>query len=168
MLDDYADRNLQGVFVYVREAHPGERYPHHQTLEQKLEQAWALREHAGVRRPILVDDLDGTAHRAFGSMPNMTYILNRAHTVVFRANWTDPPTIRFALDYLYGVEDRRREGLRLNPFYAEIHGFRWVDDDAFFRDLAMAGPKAVTEFRDARARWARGEHLGRLRNETQS
>jgi hypothetical protein len=168
MVDDFADRNLQGVFVYVREAHPGEHYPHHDSFERKLHHARVFREHIGVRRPILVDALDGTAHLAFGAMPNMTYVLNRGHNVVFRANWTDPPTIRFAVDYLFDVEDRRREGRRLNPFYAELHGFRWVDDEAFFRDLVMAGPKAVREFAEARERWARGEHLGQLRNKTQS
>jgi hypothetical protein len=33
-----------------------------------------LRDEIGVRRTILVDDLDGTAHRAYGLLPNMTSV----------------------------------------------------------------------------------------------
>ena len=106
--------------------------------------------------------------RAFGTLPNMTYIINQAHTVLFRANWTDPETIRFAVDYQLNVRARRREGLRLNPFYAEMHGFRWVDDDAFFEGLKLSGQKALDEFRAATRKWSRGEHLGTIRNNTLS
>jgi hypothetical protein len=164
MVDDYADRGVQSVFIYTREAHPGENYPAHTSFEQKLQYARDFKEIVGVRRLILVDDLNGTTHRAFGTLPNMTYILNSAHTILFRANWTDPLTIRFALDYHFGVLDRRRSGLRQNPFYMEMHGFRWVDDDAFFEGLELAGPQAVSDFRRAREMWARGEHLGQIKN----
>jgi hypothetical protein len=164
MVEDYADRGLQSVFIYTREAHPGEHYPAHTSFEQKLRYARDFKERFNISRPVLVDDLQGTVHRAFGTMPNMTYLLNSAHTVLFRANWTDPLTIRFALDYHLNVLDRRRSGLRLNPFYAELHGFRWVDDDAFFDGLELAGPQAVDDFHRAREMWARGEHLGSISN----
>lgn len=164
MVEDYADRGVRSVFIYVREAHPGEHYPAHAAFEQKLQHARDFRERVGVTRPILVDDLEGTTHRAFGTLPNMTYILNAAHTVIFRANWTDPLTIKFALDYHFSVLDRRRSGLRQNPFYAEMYGFRWVDDEAFFEGLELAGPKAVADFHRAREMWGRGEHLGTIKN----
>jgi hypothetical protein len=164
MVAEYADRAVNSVFIYTREAHPGEQYPAHTSFEQKFEYARKFREHSGVTRPILVDDLEGTTHRAFGTLPNMSYILNQAHTVLFRANWTDPLTIRFALDYHFGVQDRRRSGLRQNPFYAELHGFRWVDDEAFFDGLELAGQQAVDDFHHARELWSRGEHLGKLDN----
>lgn len=164
MVEEYADRSLRSAFIYTREAHPGEVHPAHTSFDQKLAYAAEFRERFGVARPILVDDLEGTAHRAFGCLPNMTYILNQAHTVLFRANWTDPATIQFALDYHFDVLDRRRSGLRLNPFYAEFHGFRWVDDEAFFDGLELAGERAVAEFRQAQKRWSRGEHLGQIEN----
>jgi hypothetical protein len=164
MVEEYADRGVQSVFVYTREAHPGEHYPAHASFEQKLQHARDFKEKVGVSRPILVDDLEGSTHRAFGTLPNMTYILNSAHTVLFRANWTDPLTIKFALDYHFGIQDKRRSGLRQNPFYAELHGFRWVDDKAFFKGLELAGQQAVDEFHRAREMWARGEHLGKIEN----
>jgi hypothetical protein len=164
MVEDYADRGLQSVFIYTREAHPGEHYPAHTSFEQKMQHARDFKKHVALTRTILVDDLDGTTHRAFGTLPNMTYILNSAHTIVFRANWTDPLTLRFALDYHFGVLDRRRSGLRQNPFYVEMHGFRWVDDEAFFEGLNLAGAQAVADFQRAREMWARGEHLGTIKN----
>ena len=37
--EEFGDR-VAFVTLYVREAHPGERYPQSQTLEQKLEQVF--------------------------------------------------------------------------------------------------------------------------------
>lgn len=147
----------------MREAHPGEHYPHHESFERKIAHANAFRGHFDVRRPILVDDLTGTAHRAFGRLPNMAYILGPNNRVVFRSDWTDPATVRVALDYLLRVRQHRRDGMRLAPFYAEIEGARWVDSAAFDAGLLRNGPRAVTEFREAQERWARGEHLGSLK-----
>ena len=159
---NYADRAVESVFIYVREAHPGEHFGPHDSFERKLEYAREFQRQFDVQRSVLVDDLEGRAHRAFGQMPNMTYILNSAHSVVFRSAWTDPDTVRLALDYLLGVQARRRGGARLAPFYSELQGFRWVDDAGFQDGLARNGPRAVREFAEASQRWARGEHLGSL------
>ena len=158
----YSEREVESVFVYVREAHPGEQFGPHDSFERKLAYACEFQRLFDVRRPILVDDLEGRAHRAFGQMPNMTYVLNSAHSVVFRSAWTDPDTIRLALDYLLGVQARRQAGARLAPFYSELQGFRRVDDAGFQAGLARNGPQAVREYAEATQRWARGEHLGSL------
>lgn len=155
---EYSPRNVQSVFLYIREAHPGEDLPHLDSFQRKLDHARKFREQFGVRRRILVDNLDGTGHRAV--LPNMTYILSSAHTVLFRSAWTDAATIKVALDYLLDVQACRRERARLAPFYSELLGFRWVDDAAFYRGLEQNGPKAVLEFDEAKRMWARGEHLG--------
>ena len=162
MADEYSDRGVQSVFLYVREAHPGELLPHHDIFDRKLAHAREFKRLFALRRPILVDDLAGTAHITFGRLPNMTYVLSSSHTVVYRSAWTDPPSIRAALDYLLGVQDRRRGGERLAPFYSELLAFRWIDDPAFYEGLERNGPKAVAEFRAATERWARGEHIGAL------
>ena len=90
----YRGRGVQSVFLYVREAHPGEVYGEHDSFQRKLEHAREFRRRFGVERQILVDDLAGTAHEAFGMLPNMTYLISSSHTVVFRSAWTDPPTVR--------------------------------------------------------------------------
>jgi hypothetical protein len=150
----YAERAVQSIFLYVREAHPGENYGPHDTFDRKLHHAREFQRVFMVERPILVDDLEGTAHRAFGQLPNMTYILNSSHTIVFRSAWTDAATVRLALDYLLDVQARRREGARLAPFYSELLGFRWIDDAGFREGLARNGARAVSEYAEATERWA--------------
>lgn len=59
---------------YTREAHPGEHYPHHGSMADKRHHAQAFRDHCKVRRQILLDDLDGSAHRAYGLLPNMAWV----------------------------------------------------------------------------------------------
>jgi hypothetical protein len=160
ILADYAPRGVQSIFIYVREAHPGEYYPCHDSFDRKIAHAREMKRVFDISRPILVDDLSGTVHRAFGGLPNMTYVINSAHTVVFRSDWTDAATVRFALDYLLNAQDRRRDGARLAPFYAEIMGFRERDEAAFDAVLERNGPRAVSEMQAAREMWARGEHIG--------
>src|SRR5215471_6095841 len=159
---NFAEHGVESVFVYVREAHPGEHFGPHDSLERKRAHAREFQRLFDVRRPILVDDLEGRAHRAFGQMPNMTYILNSAHSVVFRSAWTDPDTIRLALDYLLGVQARRRAGARLAPFYSELQGFRWVDDAAFQAGLARNGPRGGSRVRRGDPALGAGWHLGSL------
>ncbi|HVB63364.1 MAG TPA: hypothetical protein VNE17_01450 [Nitrolancea sp.] len=162
LADTYAERGVQSVFLYVREAHPGENFPHHTSFAQKQAQAHVFQERWHCRRPILLDDLHGTAHEAFGRMPNMTYILGTDHRVLFRADWTDASTVKFAVDYLLSVDARKRDGTLIEPFYAELRGFRWEDVSGFAEGLEYNGPRAVSEFRQAKLRWSRGEHLGAL------
>ena len=76
--DRYADQGVGSIFLYTHEAHPGEHYPHLTSMEQKFKHARELRDTLNVTRPLLVDSLDGACHRAFGSMPNMSWIFTRA------------------------------------------------------------------------------------------
>jgi len=163
MATAYAAHGIASVFFYTREAHPGEHFPAHRSLDQKLTHARAFRDSFGIARPILVDDLLGAGHRAYGLLPNMTYLIGRGGRVLFRADWTDAPTIQAALDYVVAARARRREGLILKPFYAESVGFRWSDQPAFDAGLALAGPQAVADFARAMERWKRGgKVLGRV------
>jgi hypothetical protein len=159
----YADQKVASIFIYVREAHPGEYYPHHDSMQLKLKHARAFREEFNTTRRILVDDMVGTVHRAFGGLPNMTYIVNQAGSVAFRSDWTDAPTAQFALDYLLNAIERRRQGERLAPFYTELMGFRERDEDVFDNALERNGPRSVAEMKHAREMWARGEHIAAVK-----
>lgn len=89
LAERFAEQGVGSVFVYTHEAHPGENYPHLTSMEQKLRHAEALRDVLGVKRPILLDALDGACHRAYGSMPNMTWIFTGAGVPVCKSDWTD-------------------------------------------------------------------------------
>ena len=68
MAKEFAEHGIRFAFVCAREAHPGENIPQASTLEEKREYARLLREANGVSWPVLVDDLDGSLHRALDAM----------------------------------------------------------------------------------------------------
>lgn len=152
-MDDIADRfagqNVGAFFLYTNEAHPAEYYPHLTSMEQKYRHAQDLRDVLGVKRHILLDSLDGTCHRAYGSMPNMSWIFNSSGVPVYKADWTDADSVERALEYFVGVSRRRQAGERLAPFHVERLEFRVQDREAFYHGLERNGPRAVREFREA-------------------
>ena len=145
----YREKGVGAIFLYTNEAHPGEHYPHHTSMAQKLRHAVALRDVLGVDRPILVDGLDGACHRAYGSMPNMTWVFNRAGVPVYKSDWTDAGSVENAVIYYLNVLERRRDGTRLAPFHVERIDYRTQDRDGFNAGLERSGPKAVREFGEA-------------------
>ena len=151
LAEQYASYNVGSIFLYTHEAHPGEYYPHLTSMDQKFRHAQALRDDLGVTRPILVDVLDGGCHRAYGSMPNMTWIFSRTGLPLYKSDWTDVHSVENTLTYLLHVSERRRgeDRERLAPFRVERVDFRKSDREAFYAGLARSGPKAVREFREA-------------------
>lgn len=145
----FASEGIGSVFLYTHEAHPGEKFPHLSSMEQKFVHATALAEQLGVTRPIYLDSLDGACHRAFGSMPNMTWILSRTGVPVYKSDWSDAHSVANALEYLLEVRQRRRTGERLAPFKVERLDYRDHDRHRFFEGLERSGPKAVEEFKQA-------------------
>ncbi len=137
-------------FVYTREAHPGEHVPAHRTFEAKLAAARRLRDEVGIRRPILVDNLEGTVHDAYGLLPNMTFVLARGGQILYKAMWTSAARVA---EYLERTE-RSHGGLGYAPFYTEQVEIRETDPDAFRRRLAVNGPRAVREWDQATQIWA--------------
>lgn len=103
----------------------------------------------GVARPIFLDSLDGACHRAYGSMPNMTWIFNMSGIPVYKSDWTDHHSVANALEYFFDVNQRRRAKERLAPFRVERLDYRNQDRQAFFRGLERNGLKAVEEFKAA-------------------
>ncbi len=147
--DRHTRHNVASIFLYTHEAHPGEYYPRLTSFEQKLRHARDMRDKLGVTRPILVDALDGACHRAYGSMPNMTWIFAGSGVAVYKSDWTDPNSVENAIIYFLQVGERRQRSTRLAPFHVERLDFRDADREAFYKGLERNGPKAVREFRAA-------------------
>lgn len=143
----YADRGVTSAFIYTRESHPAEHYPAHASMDDKRRSARALIDIGPVTRPMLMDDLQGTAHRAWGLLPNMTWILGRGGLIVYKSMWTDPGDVEHALlDALDHLARRGRD--KLLPFYSERLGWRNKDESSFRAGLQRAGPQAVRDFYD--------------------
>ncbi len=146
---DFSSKGVGSVFVYTHEAHPGENYPYLTSMEQKYRHAQALRDVYGVNSPILLDSLDGDYHRAFGSMPNMTWIFTKTGIPIYKSDWSDAASVANALDYFTQIPERRKAGERLVPFQIERLDYRNQEREQFYRSLERNGPKALEEFRKA-------------------
>jgi hypothetical protein len=141
---------LDWYFVYTREAHPGEHLTAHAGFGDKLAAARRLRDEIGIIRPILVDDVEGTVHRAYGLMPNMSWVLDRRGTILYKAMWTSAADIA-------GFLERREAGASAggaSTFYAEQLAPVARDRDGFQRGLERNGPRAAAEFARAEELWA--------------
>jgi hypothetical protein len=147
--DRYADRAVRSVFVYTREAHPGEIYRHHTSMAGKRENAKALRSVVGIKRQVLLDTLEGDAHRAYGSLPNMTWIFGRGGLILYKSAWTGPEDVEDSLSRALDGLEHRGKGNKL-PFYSERLSWRVRDDDTFRSLLERCGPQAVSDFFDKR------------------
>jgi hypothetical protein len=155
---ELAPQKIASLFIYTNEAHPGENYPHLTSFEQKMRHARAFQQIFNLARSILVDSLDGVCHRAYGSMPNMSWIFDRAGRPIYKADWTSVTSIRTALqDLQANIERRRSSGQNFSPFRVERLEYRPNDPAAFQRGLERNGPKAVAEFASQTERWRREE-----------
>src|ERR1700752_3042107 len=105
---EYNGKDTQFFFVYVREAHPGERIAAHGSFDEKKRAAERLRDEEEIEMPIIVDELRGPIHRKYGKMPNSTFVIDKSGRVAFRALWTQPDAVEDALDELL---ERQREGV---------------------------------------------------------
>lgn len=147
MAKEFADDGVQFIFLYAREAHPGDNKPHHSSMEQKLQYARDFVEMWSIDRPMYVDDLDGPVHKAYGMLPNMTWIINSAGQIVYKANWTDHRTVKMAVEQLIAERDLRRAKARITPYSIEWQPNRENPVVKFMGGLYdVSGERAVAEF----------------------
>jgi hypothetical protein len=95
--DEFGDR-VQFLTLYVREAHPGDRYGQPHDMATKTAHARAYAERDCIDWPVAVDEVDGALHRALDDKPDAAYVVDADGRVVFRALWAnDPGPLREAL-----------------------------------------------------------------------
>jgi hypothetical protein len=143
---DFGTR-VQFLTVYVREAHPGENYPHHTSLEQKMRHAqdWVTQDK--IPWGVAVDSIDGATHRVYDEMPNSVYLIDRTGRVAFRALWAGQEgLLRRSLEELLGRESAGEDpvvlGEKENHVVPFIHGAA-----EFERSVGRGGSKAKEDFR---------------------
>lgn len=140
--------------MYTREAHPGEHVGHHDSFETKLSHARLLRDEVGIRRRILVDDLEGSAHHAYGLLPNMTWVIGRGGIVAYKADWTSAENVEAFLERYQSARSRRPDRGTFGPYYTEQIEYRHIDRETFYRRLERNGPRALAEFKEAERIWS--------------
>ena len=107
--------NVSSVVFYVREAHPGQGITSHTNMADKTKRGRQLRDVDGEGREILVDDMQGKAHSAFGNYPNAVFIINNNGCVVYRSAWNNAGATRRVLRRLNAGKSVRAEGMFVPP-----------------------------------------------------
>lgn len=85
------------LVVYVREAHPGEIIGPHRSPADKRRAVRKLLRDEAIRRPTLIDSVDGGVHRRYGGAWNPVYVIDASGAVVLRRAWNEPDDVRSTL-----------------------------------------------------------------------
>jgi len=141
---DFPD--VEFAMIYTREAHPGERLGAHQSMNDKLTAAKMVTPRYGEHRRVLVDNLEGDFHRAYGMMPNMLYIFRPDGTVHYRCNWAATHYARAALEdreNYHHLENADKMALRASRKLWPMVRTMWTGGILALWDFLMGAPHVV-------------------------
>src|SRR6476620_3590726 len=165
LYDRFRGDDIVLLFVYVREAHPGESIRAHHSIREKTEAARLLRDEEDMHMPVLVDDLRGSIHRKYAKLPNPACLIDKSGRVAFLALWSKPEGLGRAIQELLNLqEDRGVDHVVVNggqdldmPIpYSSLYAYR---------ALERGGKESLNDFRHAMGLPARvamtASHLAR-------
>jgi hypothetical protein len=138
---------MEFVSVYVREAHPGENYPHHTNSDQKMRHARDWVSQDKMPWTVAVDDVQGSTHRFYQPLPNAVYLIDRTGRVAFRALWAGQEgLLRKRIEEFLARQSRGEEQINLgeqeNLVIPLIRGAAEFD-----HAVARGGQKSKEDFR---------------------
>jgi peroxiredoxin len=110
LASEFSASDVEFVFIYVREAHPGADLPPHRSIEEKRRAAKLLREQEQIDFPILIDELGGETHRKYGALPNASFIVDKSGRIAYRSLASHAPSLGAALEEL--VEREKESGIQ--------------------------------------------------------
>jgi hypothetical protein len=145
---EFRGPEVEFLFIYVREAHPGSELPPHHSLEAKAQAAMLLREQERIEFPVLVDELGGEVHRKYGALPNASFLVDKSGRIAYRSLASHTGSLGAALEEL--LERQKEDGKQ----HAVVHG----GEDAItpslktffnaYRAIERGGYDAIANFRD--------------------
>jgi peroxiredoxin len=149
LYDEFRGDDVEFLFVYVREAHPGEELSAHRSLSDKTHAARQLRDEEDMAMPVLVDDLRGSIHRKYSRMPNPAFLIDKSGRVAFRCMWTQSELLGEAMEELLELQKERGvehvvvnggQDLSMPVTYGVLYSYR---------ALERGGEEAMNDFREA-------------------
>lgn len=149
LYDRFRGDEIEFLFIYVREAHPGEVIPAHRNMREKTEAARLLRDEEDMQMPILVDDLRGSIHRRYSRLPNPSFLIDKSGRVAFLALWSKPETLGAAIEELLEAQQDRHID------HAIVHGAQDLSMPmpysalSAYRALERGGKQSLNDFRQA-------------------
>lgn len=114
------------LMVYTLEAHPkgepspyfgeervtkknvkeGLLFPQPKTMEERVEQAKTCQAHEKMSAPMVIDTMENSTWKAYGSAPNAAYLVGRDGKIVEQQGWFNPETMRAAIVKLLPSEKK--------------------------------------------------------------
>jgi peroxiredoxin len=111
------DGKVNFLMVYTLEAHPkGEASPYSgeervtarnqregllfsqpKTMEDRVAQAKTCQAHERMSAPMVIDTMENSTWKAYGSAPNAAYLVGRDGKIVEQQGWFDPEKMRTAI-----------------------------------------------------------------------
>jgi hypothetical protein len=116
LASEISGSDVEFLFLYVREAHPGADLPPHRSMDDKQRAAQLLREQEHIEFPILIDELGGETHRKYGALPNASYIVDKSGRIAYRSLASHASSLGAALEEL--LEREKETGIQ----HAIVHG----------------------------------------------
>src|SRR5207237_5308585 len=107
LYDELRGGDIDFLFIYVREAHPGERIPPHGSMNEKIQAARLLRDQEDIEMPVVVDDLRGSIHRKYSKLPNPAFLIDKSGRVAFLSLWSRPTGLGHAIQELLDIQEER-------------------------------------------------------------
>lgn len=86
--------------MLIRQAHPGPGARPYRSFEEKARDGERHKIQDAVPYTVLIDDLEGTVHQAYGGLADPTYLIDSDGRVAFYNMWTHAPTLHRALEQL--------------------------------------------------------------------
>jgi len=138
------------VDIAARQAHPGPGAPPYRSYQEKMQDAVRYERDEELPWPLLVDDLEGTVHQAYGGLADPTYLIDIDGRVSFYNMWTYVPALHQALEALeaQGWRGVVNGGIHCVPqlLPALTAGWRGLERGLpqSYTDLEKASPGAAT------------------------
>lgn len=148
LYNEFRGDEIEFLFVYVREAHPGEKIPAHRSLADKIRAGRLLRDEEEIQMPVLVDDVRGSIHRKYSLLPNPVFLIDKSGRIAFRSMWARPERLGEAIEELLRLQQERGvdhavvgggQDLSMPMSYGVLFSYR---------ALERGGEKALTDFRE--------------------
>jgi peroxiredoxin len=148
LFERFNDQDVEFLFVYVREAHPGRFMPAHRSMDDKIQAAELLRDEEAIESLVLVDELHGRVHRKYGSLPNASFLIDKSGRIAFRSLGSRAKNIADATVELLKIQEERGvdhavvaggEDAALPPLNLFLHAHR---------ALERGGEDAIRNFRE--------------------
>jgi peroxiredoxin len=149
LYDRFRGGEIEFLFVYVREAHPGERIPAHSSMASKLEAATLLRDQEELFMPMVIDDLRGSIHRKYSKLPNSAYLIDRSGRVAFRSLWTNAAVLEKAVTELLTLQHQRSEDHVVVNGAQDLSMPLSYNTLLSYRALERGGAQSLADFREA-------------------